>query len=44
MKNYRCKGEQHLRYNLKIWKKKSAFDILNEISEHFTLVQLMETL
>ena len=38
------KGEQHLRYNLKVCKKKGAFDILNENSENVTLVQLIYTL
>ena len=37
-------GEQHLRYNLKKWVNKSTFDILNDITEIFTLVQLMDTL
>ena len=45
MKNkMRRKGEQHLIYNMKICKKKGDFDILNEISENVTLVQLMDTL
>ena len=35
------KGEQHLIYNMKIWKRKGVFDTLNEITEFFTLVQLM---
>ena len=38
------KGKQNLIYNLTIRKKNDAFDILNEISENVTLVQLMETL
>ena len=38
------KGEQNLRYNLTIWSENDAFDILNGISENFTLVQLMELL
>ena len=38
------KGWQYLRYNLTIWKKIYAFDILNYISEAFTLVQLMDSL
>ena len=38
------KGEQQLRYNLKKWKNKGAFDILNHISENVTLVHLMNTL
>ena len=37
-------GEQHLRYNIKKYKNKVAFDILNDISEYFTLVQLMDNL
>ena len=40
----KIKGEQNLRYNLTIWNKIDAFDILNEISENVTLVQLMESL
>ena len=40
----RIKGEQNLRYNLTIWKKNDAFDILNDISENVTLVQLMDSL
>ena len=45
MKNkLRHKCEQHLRYNLKKWRSKVAFNILNEISENVTLMQLMETL
>ena len=39
----KIKGEQSLRYNLKVWKKNDAFDILNNISEYVTLVQLMES-
>ena len=38
------KGEQNLRYNLTIWRESDAFDILNDISENVTLVQLMESL
>ena len=45
MKNRRkIKGEQKLIYNLKIWKKNYAFDILNDISDNVTLIQLMESL
>ena len=36
--------EQRIIYNMKKCKKKGAFDILNYISENFTLVQLMEKL
>ena len=39
----KIKGEQNLRYNLTIWRKKDALDILNDISENFTLVQLMDS-
>ena len=38
------KGEQHLRYNLKVWRKNYAFNILNHISEYVTFVQLMDSL
>ena len=45
MKNRRkIKGEQNLKYNLTIWKKNDYFDILNDISEYETLVQLMDSL
>ena len=45
MKNrIKIKIEQKLRYNLTIWKLNDAFDILNEISENVTLVQLIESL
>ena len=40
----KIKGEQNLRYNLTIWKKNDAFDILNYIVENVTLVQLMDSL
>ena len=40
----KIKGEHNLRYNLKIWKKNDAFDILNEISENVNLVKLMDSL
>ena len=40
----RHKGQHHIIYNLKKWVKKGTFDILNDISENFTLVKLMETL
>ena len=38
------KGEQNLRYNLTIWSENDAFDILNEISEFFTSVQLRDSI
>ena len=45
MKNrIKIKGEQNLRYNLTIWKKNDAFDILNDISEKNNLLQLMDSL
>ena len=37
-------GEHNLIYNLNKLKNKSAFDILNDTSEIFILVQLMDTL
>ena len=40
----KIKVEYTLRYNLTIWKKEDAFDILNYISEDVTLVQLMYSL
>ena len=38
------KVKQNLRYNLTIWKKTDTFDILNDNSENFTLVQLTYSL
>ena len=40
----KIKGEQNLRYNLKIWNKKDDFGIINNISEYVTLLQLMDSL
>ena len=40
----KIKVEQNLRYNLTIWKKNDAFDILNEISLYATLVKLIDSL
>ena len=40
----KIKGEQNLIYNLTIWSKHDAFYIINEISEFFTLVKLMDSL
>ena len=37
-------GEKHLCYKLLQWKKNCTFDILNNISEYATLVQLMYSL
>ena len=45
MKNRsKIKGEQNLTYNLTIWNKNDAFNIINDISEDITLVQLMDSL
>ena len=40
----KIKGDQNLRYNLTIWKKNDAFDILNDIRDNVTLVQLMDSI
>ena len=40
----RHKGGKYQRYNLKRWNKKGGFDILNDMSENVTLVQLMDSL
>ena len=40
----KIKGEQNLQYNLTIWNKNDVFDILNDISEDVTLVQLLDSL
>ena len=37
----KIKGENKLRYNLKVWQKNDYFDILKNVSEYVTLVQLM---
>ena len=42
-KRRRIKGEQNLIYNMTIWKENDAFDILKDISENVTLVQLMDS-
>ena len=36
-------GEQRLHYKIEQWGKQGTFDILRDISETFTLVQLMDT-
>ena len=36
--------EQNLRYNMTIWRENDAFDILNDIDENDTLVQLMNSI
>ena len=43
-KRRRRKGEQNLQYNLTIWKKNDAFDILNDIREDVNLVPLMKSI
>ena len=40
----KTKVEHNLRYNLKVWHKKDYFDILKNVSEYVTLVQLMDSL
>ena len=40
----RHKGEHYIIYNMNKWKSKGEFDILNDISDNITLVQLMDTL
>ena len=37
-------GSQNLRNNLTIWSGNDTFDILNDISENVTLVQLIDSL
>ena len=45
MKNEnRIQGEPKVYYSLKKYKKKGSYDILTYIIEHFTLVQLMDSL
>ena len=39
----RGKGDNHLRYKMVKWEKIGEFDILNDISDHVTLVQLIDT-
>ena len=40
----RMKGEPKVHYSLVKYKKKGYYDILKDISEHFTLVKLMDSL
>ena len=40
----KIKGELKLYYSLKKYKNKGSYDILTDISENFTLVQLMDSL
>ena len=39
----RKKGEKHIICKLEQWRKTDTFDILNNISEYVTLVQLMDS-
>ena len=38
------KGKQHLRYKLEQWNREGNFGTINNISEHFTLVQIMDSI
>ena len=38
------KDEHNLRYNLRVWYRNDDFDILKNVSEYVTLVQLMDSL
>ena len=40
---YKNKRSQRLCYNINQWRVKGGFEILNDISENVTLVQLMDT-
>ena len=40
----KIKGEHNLIYNLKVWQKNDDFDIIKNISECVTLLQLMDSL
>ena len=42
--NERNKGEQSLHYRSEQWNKKRIFDIINNISENVTLVQMIDSL
>ena len=39
----RNKGEHRLRYKSELWNKIGSFDITNDISEHVTLVNMMNS-
>ena len=44
MKNRRkIKGEQYLRYNMKVWQKNDSFGILKKLIDYFTLLQLIDS-
>ena len=38
------KGDKHWNFNPKIWGKSGTFDIINDMNEYVTLVQLMYNL
>ena len=40
----KIKGEPRVYYSLRKYKKMGSYDILTDISEHVTLVQLMDSL
>ena len=40
----KTKGEPRVYYSLRKYKKKGSYDIMIDISEHVTLVQLMDSL
>ena len=40
----KIKGKQNLIYNMTIWREIDSFDILNDITENITVVQLMDSL
>ena len=41
---YKIKGEPRVYYSLRRYKNKGSYDILEDISEHVTLFQLMDSL
>ena len=43
-KRKKIKGEPKVHYSLRKYKKKGSYDIMTDISEHVTLVQLMDYL
>ena len=40
----RVKGEHNLYYSMKMYKKMGSFNIFNNISEHLTLIKLMDSI
>ena len=43
-KEKKLKGEPRVHYSLRKYKKKGSYDILTDLSENFTLVQLIDSL